>query len=424
MQLLILSNGHGEDVIAQRIAEQLQHFPQAPQLAALPLVGEGHAYRKLKIPIIGTVQPMPSGGFIYRDARQLWRDVQGGLVNLTYQQYQSVRQWGKSGGKVLAVGDIFPLFLAWLSGADYGFVGTAKSEYYLRDESGWLSAIARFEGWSGSVYLPWERALMSSPRCKAVFPRDSLTAKVLQQWPVPVFDLGNPMMDGLAESQKLIPPTILKKGGGKSQKEELIFVLLPGSRMPEAQNNWQTMSEAVLGVMKAFCARRVIFLSAIAPALNLAPFEGQLIGQGWLPQSLAAINLPISDAQARAFSLDNATVILTQHAYADCLQVAQVAIAMAGTATEQFIGLGKPAIIVPGKGPQFTYAFAQAQTRLLGCSVLLVSQPDQVGESIANILQDPQKLQQIAENGRRRMGASGAAQRIAQCLLNSLFTQG
>jgi len=39
---------------------------------------------------------------------------------------------------------------------------------------------------------------------------------------------------------------------------------------------------------------------------------------------------------------------------------------MAGTATEQFVGLGKPAIAIPGIGPQFTAAFAEAQSRHLG----------------------------------------------------------
>ena len=93
---------------------------------------------------------------------------------------------------------------------------------------------------------------------------------------------------------------------------------------------------------------------------------------------------------------------------------------MAGTATEQFIGLGKPAIIIPGKGPQFTPAFAEAQTRLLGASVTLVEQPNQVAGALQCLLNDPDRLQTIVENGRRRMGEPGAAQRIATCLLEKM----
>jgi hypothetical protein len=90
---------------------------------------------------------------------------------------------------------------------------------------------------------------------------------------------------------------------------------------------------------------------------------------------------------------------------------------MAGTATEQFVGLGKPAIAIPGKGPQFTPAFAEAQTRLLGPSLILVEQPDKVASVVQQLLHDPDWLQLIAENGSQRMGQPGAASRIANCLM-------
>ena len=130
MRLLCLSNGHGEDVIAVRILQELQQHPNAPELAALPLVGEGHAYSQLGIPIIG--------------------GVQGGLVQLTWAQFKAVRRWIKRGGVILAVGDIVPLLFAGLSGAPYAFVGTAKSEYYVRDEAGWLPNRSFGEKWFGA----------------------------------------------------------------------------------------------------------------------------------------------------------------------------------------------------------------------------------------------------------------------------------
>lgn len=72
---------------------------------------------------------MPSGGFIYMDGRQLVRDLQGGLLKLTWNQLMSIRNWTKeaaSGEKntlhtthytlltpaaVLAVGDIVPFII-------------------------------------------------------------------------------------------------------------------------------------------------------------------------------------------------------------------------------------------------------------------------------------------------------------------------
>ncbi len=440
MKLLVLSNGHGEDTIAVRIIEQLQCHPNVTELVALPLVGEGNAYRQLNISILGKVRQMPSGGFIYMDSTQLWRDVRGGLLQLSREQLKIVRRWGKSGNSILAVGDIVPLLFAWLSSANYAFVGTAKSEYYLRDEGGWLPQTSWLERRLGSVYLPWERWLMSRPRCQAVFPRDSLTTQILQQWSIPALDLGNPMMDGLetvssrgkqpfsrtsvaeieagdkmcGEASKIFSSQI------KDEKKNLYVLLLPGSRRPEAERNWQLIIEATTGIISTFNDYSVLFLAAIAPSLSLEPFAKILLSQGWKATSLATVTYPVRDAEAISFSWQNGTLILTQNAYQECLQRADVAIAMAGTATEQFVGLGKPAITIPGKGPQFTYAFAEAQTRLLGCSVMLVNKPERVAEAIQSILNDPLLRQRIAENGKRRMGTAGAGGRIAQCLVTRL----
>ncbi|MGD2183671.1 lipid-A-disaccharide synthase-related protein [Lusitaniella coriacea] len=415
MKVLCLSNGHGEDAIAVRILEALQQEAPTLELAALPIVGEGRAYEKLNIPIIGAVKQMPSGGFIYMESKQLWRDVRGGLLRLTWEQYKAIRCWVKSskdGALVLAVGDLVPLLFAWLSGASYAFVGTAKSEYYLRDEQGWLSPKTRKEGWAGSVYYPWERWLMSRKRCKGVFPRDTLTSKVLQRWSIPVFDLGNPMMDGIQ--------TVVTNCQETDEQEEiraLTFVLLPGSRVPEAYENWRQILQATPLLMQRFRGRSPLFLGAIAPTLDLDPLEKSLGEMGWKPQPRNPLTLPINDPNALVFTQDRATLVLTQSTYSDCLQAADFAIAMTGTATEQFVGLGKPAIALPGKGPQCTYAFVEAQSRHLGPSLILAPQPQNVASIVDSLLGDPDRLQLIAANGKQRMGQPGAARKIARCLL-------
>jgi uncharacterized protein (TIGR03492 family) len=71
MKLLCISNGHGEDNIAVRILKELRRLPQAPSLAALPLVGKGGPYQRLGIPIVGPTEALPSGGFIYMDGQQV-----------------------------------------------------------------------------------------------------------------------------------------------------------------------------------------------------------------------------------------------------------------------------------------------------------------------------------------------------------------
>jgi uncharacterized protein (TIGR03492 family) len=406
MKLLILSNGHGEDAIAARIAEQLQLTPNPPELAILPLVGEGHAYRGLNIPLIGRVKKMPSGGFVYMDSRELWRDLQGGLLQLTLAQFQSIRQWGQEGGKILAVGDILPLIFAWMSGAEYAFVGTAKSEYYLRDENDWLASTSFLERSLGSDYFPWERWLMSRPKCKAVFPRDSLTSQNLKQFSIPAFDLGNPMMDGLEATTKSF----------LDNPKPLTILLLPGSRSPETERNWQLILQAINEILQQFTNQDICFLAAIAPSLDLQPLKSALSIQQWQIMSLNLADTLINDPQAISFQKGNAKLFLSQQAYGNCLHLSDVAIAMAGTATEQFVGLGKPVFSLPGEGPQFTPKFAQRQTYLLGQSVILSKNLEEMGRELNSVLNSPEKRQAIAENGKKRLGKPGAANRIANCL--------
>ena len=409
MRLLCISNGHGEDTIAVRILQALQQQDDRLELAALPIVGEGSAYRRCGIAIAGVAKPMPSGGFIYMDGRQLARDLQQGLLQLTWAQLQTVRQWAKQGGSVLAVGDIVPLLFAWWSGIPYTFVGTAKSEYHLRDEQGVLPRSSWFdqlESSLGSVYLPWERSLMRHRRCKGVFPRDTLTAARLKRFNVPAFDLGNPMMDGLE-------PTGIDFGTSSS----LTLALLTGSRVPEAYANWQTILQAVDALLAAFPDRPLLFLAAIAPSLAIDPLQTALEHAGW---SQAAIGSPGNSVLLRVEKA-NASVILTS-AFSDCLHQADLAIAMTGTGTEQFVGLGKPAIVLPGQGPQFTPSFAEAQTRLLGISTILVEAPSQVAETVRSLLEDAPRLQLIQQNGRQRMGEAGAAHRIAECIKTAMAT--
>jgi uncharacterized protein (TIGR03492 family) len=424
-RLLVLSNGHGEDAIALRVIRAMKEQAAALEMAsleivALPIVGEGSAYRQQNIPIVGTVKAMPSGGFVYMDGKQFARDVQGGLLQLTLSQIQTVRHWAKTGGSILAVGDIVPLLFAWMSGAPYGFIGTAKSEYYLRDENGLIprqSWFELFESWSGSVYLPWERWLMQHARCKAVFPRDTLTAKILQQWPIKVFDVGNPMMDDL-EMIETAQSSIMAQAAEQASQT---LVLLPGSRVPEAHHNWQKIVQGIQTLIQQSSQssdRPTLYLAAIAPSLDPKPFTTILQQQGWqqAPESSPAS----SSSRLTSFHQGRHTLMVVQGDFNTCIHLADGAIAMAGTATEQFVGLGKPAFILPGTGPQFTPAFAEAQTRLLGPSVILVSEPSHLGHHVNTVLANPDQLHRIQHNGTQRMGSPGASDAIARTLIQQL----
>jgi uncharacterized protein (TIGR03492 family) len=218
----------------------------------------------------------------------------------------------------------------------------------------------------------------------------------LQQWPIPVVDGGNPMMDDLLPSITAdFPPDCLT------------ILLLPGSRFPESLHNWQKILAAVAAISQGFPDQKLEFLAAIAPSLPLESFTAALISQGWQPRS------------TNKFFCQEVFITISQTDYAEYLSRCHLAIAMAGTATEQFVGLGKPAITIAGSGPQFTPHFARLQQRLLGCSILLADSAESVPEKLEYLRQNPQQWTEIAANGHQRMGAAGASHRIAQWLLSN-----
>lgn len=433
MRLLCLSNGHGEDVIVCRILKVIQATAPTIELAALPIVGTGKAYQSLGIPLVGPVQAMPSGGFIYMDSRQLAKDVKSGLIQLTLNQFKAIKSWAKDGGMILAAGDIVPLLMAWWSGLPYAFVGTAKSEYQLQDESGVLSDLNWFEQLEhmlGAVYLPWERWLMRHSRCKAVYLRDRFTAESLRNFAIPALDLGNPMMDGLGSTHDHdyvdaaslapyflspipCPPTL---PGSPPPSPPLTFLLLPGSRAPEAYANWQKILEIVAVLIRKYSARSLLFLGAIDSGLSLVPVVETLVARNWHRSQNTEPKIQYPQT-VEVFTYQKAGLLLCQGAFNHCAQQADIAIALAGTATEQFVGLGKPAITTPGSGPQFNATFAKTQNHMLGCSVSLIHQPEEAITVVELLLSDPDYLQQIAQNGHQRMGQPGASQRIANHLL-------
>ncbi|PZO58357.1 MAG: hypothetical protein DCF15_05385, partial [Phormidesmis priestleyi] len=62
-RLLYISNGHGEDDNSSHVIRSLKAIRPDLEIFALPIVGEGNAYRKLGIPIVGPTYVLPSGGF-------------------------------------------------------------------------------------------------------------------------------------------------------------------------------------------------------------------------------------------------------------------------------------------------------------------------------------------------------------------------
>lgn len=383
--ILFLSNGHGEDLNASLIAQACQNL--GAKVLALPLVGVGHAYRRLGIPIIAPTRTLPSGGIFYMNPWLLVRDVVGGLLILTWQQWRALQRVAATCDLLVAVGDGVPLTFARLSGRPYAAFIVSTSSYY-----------------EGTLQLPgltwWG---LTAPRCQQVFTRDEFTAQQLQKRGMPkaVF-AGYPIMDGLEPTGKPLD----------ANNQNPVIALLPGSRLPEAQENFQLL----LGFCKYLFTLRpqVQMWAALVSGFTDEVLVKLAIQQGW----------HYEDKQLRCPA---GMVRISRNCFVDILQASRVVVGMAGTAIEQAVGLGKPVIQIPGRGPQFTYRFAEAQMRLLGTSVRTVGtgaagekELQLAAEWVHQVLDDQDYLQECQRNGQERVGRGGGAEGIAQQLLQLL----
>ena len=422
-RLLVLSNGHGEDGIALRVIRALQERRPSLDIAVLPLVGQGDSYAAAEaqglLRRIGPRQSLPSGGFSNQSLRGLLADLAAGMPLLSWRQWQEVQRWGKGGDPILAVGDLLPLLMAWSSGGLFGFVGTPKSDFTWASEgpSGWgASPIADgYHRAKGSEWDPWEWALMASRRCRLVAVRDGLTARGLRRHGVPALAPGNPMMDGFPQGP--CPDWL-----GATRR----LLILPGSRHPEALGNGARLLAPLGGSSPipgwgAKEAKPLTLLfpcpSQSGPGIWGAVLKAAGFSQGPLQPEAAAIGAVASwQLEGRPVQ-----VLLGSGCFERWAPWAEVGLATAGTATEQLVGLGIPALSLPGPGPQFKASFARRQSRLLGGAVVPCHSGAQLAERLTLLLAEPLLRQQLGAIGQRRMGAAGGSEALAALVVQRLL---
>jgi uncharacterized protein (TIGR03492 family) len=396
-KVLFISNGHGEDLNGSLILKALNQQQPEIELAAMPVVGEGTAYRKLGVNIIGPTKSLPSGGFIYMNRWKLVEDVFAGLLSLLWRQFKAVQEYSKDCTAIFATGDIVVLFMAYLTGKPFTAFLVSTSAYY--------------EG-KNSVTL-FSRWLLRSSRCQIIFTRDQFTAEILQRkgFDQAVFS-GYPIMDVLV-------PT----GQDLYLSPAPMVALLPGSRVPESIKNLEILLDLVIATYLIDRDISLQFRLAITPNLLETDADGlsllqltalkknwQNLGEGWLFYAPYQIK-----------------IYWTAQAFSDILERSNIVVGMAGTAIEQAVGLGKPVIQIPHVGPQFTYRFAEAQMRLLGESVQTIGKNAATPQTILDAAQaihrtliDPDYLQCCQVNGLERVGQPGGSMSIAQAFYRQI----
>ncbi|MEH2446497.1 MAG: lipid-A-disaccharide synthase-related protein [Nostoc sp.] len=396
--ILFISNGHGEDNHTSHVIQTLRQLCPSLDMAAMPIVGEGKAYRNLNIPIIGPTQTMPSGGFFYMKRLYLLKDFQSGLIGLTWRQLQAVLHYAPNCDLIMATGDFISQTFAYLTKRPFvSFISC-------------LSAL--YEGQLRLNPLLWHD--LNSSRCLGVFTKDPYTAYDLQRQGLTKAQFaGIPALDWLVPAGK----DLHLKPDGRA------IALLPGSRMPEAARNFCLQLQLVVEIAKVMPESGLQFRTALIPDL-MEQLDDIAKSQGWqLTQGILTYSLPGNSADKSAI----VEVRCYSDAFSDILCYSTLVIGMAGLAVEQAVAIGKPIIQIPGEGPQFTYQFAEAQTRLLGISAQTIgtkpATPEilkQAAQRVVETLQDSEYLIKCKENGPERFGPRGASERIARLLLTYL----
>ncbi|MBM5807864.1 MAG: hypothetical protein FJ056_09280 [Cyanobacteria bacterium M_surface_10_m2_179] len=395
--ILLLSNGHGEDLSGALIGQALQQRGLAVE--ALPLVGHGRAYDQAGITIRGRTREYSTGGLGYTSLLgRLTEVVQGQVVYLLSRLLLLLRI-AQRYQLIVVVGDVIPLLAAWLARRPHAVYLVAYSSHY-----------------EGRLRLPWPcTPCLRSRLTQVIYSRDALTAADLTgqlQRPVhllgnPIFDfLGNPFFDGaLRPSQPL-----------EGQPRQRLG-LLPGSRLPEALHNLELMLQVLERLPNALRpSERLGLYAALVGKLTpqeVAPLASRL---GW--------KLQLEGDDRCCLQRGPLQLQLEWGRFAAVVQQCDLLLSMTGTAAEQCVGLGKPVLQLVGEGPQFTEQFAEAQRRLLGAGLFCA--PGQPGSEeqlqataqlleqlLERLLREPSWSQQLQQLGLERIGSGGGAARMA-----------
>lgn len=399
-RVLLLSNGHGEDLSGALLARDLQQ--RGVVVEALPLVGHGHAYRQAGIPILGSTRDFSTGGLGYTSLGGRLTELREGQYLDVLRRLRNLR--GRRDRLIVAVGDLLPVLVAWLCRRPAVVYLVAYSSHY-----------------EGRLRLPWPCGwLLRRRHMLRIWSRDPLTAGDLSsQLARPVHFLGNPFLDLVATDDAPIPNAAPQT-----------LAVLPGSRLPEALRNL----ERLLGLLSRLPERlqpsqRLALQAALVSSLD-AERVGRLAAPlGWRLRP----GRGVADGLAPQV-LERGQQRLQLHwgRFAAVLRGSDLVVSMTGTAAEQAVGLGKPVLQVEGEGPQFTAGFAEAQRRLLGPGLLCAAGHGdahlQASAELAAIaldrLADPDQgpawRAELADVGRQRIGPPGGSERMAAAIMELL----
>jgi len=364
-KILLLSNGHAEDLAAAEIGAEIKKLCPDAELTALPLVGLGQAYDRKGIKNLSLKKVLPSGGFAKEGFWFFIKDLLSGWLNIFHQQIKLLRQLGKENKLIIGVGDAYLVAMAGLfAKKPLIFIDGPKS--------------VRIVG-----YWPIELWLMKK-FCKKIIVQDKETADFLQKKKLPAFYLGTWVMD-------YVPVTGDNFGLAEN---EFVIGILPGTR-EEAYDNLGLILDVLVEL------KDEKFTCLVASTLD----QQKLKDKGLLDRIEKNLQ-PIR---------------LITGKFGDVCVRSNLIIGLAGIANEQAAGFGKPVVCFPGKGPQTTLRRWQEIHKITGDSMLILTgSTTQIANKIRELLHDQPCLTKMSQIGKESKPDWGGIIKIAQLAVDEL----
>ncbi len=379
-RVLIVSNGAGEDSIAAQIIRCLHKV----DCEALPLVGEGASYGE-GLELIGPRRVMPSGGLVPENYWRLGRDICGGMLAVIGQQLTAMWRRRRRYRMVVAVGDLWAVAMALLSGIrPVLFVGTAKSAYH-------------------HDYSALEALVLRLFRVRSLV-RDEVTAASLRRRGVRAAWVGNAIMDGL----QLVGCDL------GLRPSEAGLVMFPGSRegtysaLPPMLAAYQRLLDRARAGGEVLPRALVV----LAPSIDMERLAQ--VCNGYLCQPTGTKNGVV--AQLRRGGDDDFPVQLLRGAMADALVASRLAFGLAGTAHEQAAGFGLAVVACdrPADPSAPLGWYRGRQQGLLGEALSVVTPDESAVDAVLwRLWSDEAEREFRGSVGRKRMGPAGGAAGMA-----------
>ncbi len=362
MNILFISNGHGEDAISRQLVSVFLALHPQSDIHIMPLVGGGQIFDKTpSVTVFESRWNSPSGGFI-GSFSALFSELKAGVLKAHYQQIREARFYRFD--MVVAIGDFFALMVARLVHSKYRvFIPTAKSDLFQPHFS-----IERF------FIRRW---------ASRVFTRDQVTADSLVSRGISAKYSGNIMMDMTQPTRSSFKARTELKDGS------FVVGILPGSR-EEAYTNFEQIAKILHS-----CPKTWRLCIAAPPQLDLKRLQS------------------VSIEQTHTYCI-----------FQSLLDEVDMVIGLSGTANEQCVGCGIPVIAFQGAGPQTTRRRFAEQSKLLLGGVRLVEGSNSaiIAKQVIKLSKDKAWFAFVHDHGVKIMGASGASQRIVKelsCIFES-----